>query len=439
MAGPSYCPRPNARETLFAALPPGMFGFFLGCRGGVRTTTCTRADLCLEGCSVDQAFVAIQIKWNDVVAQGWVAPGGNRYWKTSLPASASDPRVTAVLRMLAGRSASAFVSTWGRVTEKTMADVMAAGVWVTKYGIMSVPVTPLPQETPAAFVARGGYLLDLRPSFSAILGPPGGRVSDAHDDVVWQRQGATVYPWLADAGVRAIELWGNYDAAAAKLNYTLRVEYTGDWDKTVNSAATGISNAMGTFCGKLAANVGAALTISTAFPAATPYMGAYTAALALCNLSMSQIPPTPCVPREPLPDDLMAMVGTAKINFTGGGGKSAFAQIPGMPAAAAINPTPAAPLPPTPAATFPAGTIAWRDPATPGYDIAIPAPGNGVTHRVWGMGLTTVPPGIHIVDRREWERATLPWFRRRTSKIGFAVVGVALAAGATAAAAHSAA
>lgn len=442
MGEPSYCPRPNVREILFAGLPPGVFGFFLGCKGALKPIVCTRADLCMEGCPIDEAFVPIQIKWTDVVSQGWVAPGGNRYWKTSLTATASDPRVAAVLRMLAGRSASKFVELFAKDTGRTMAKVMESGAWVAKYGIMSVPVTPKPQESVAAFIARGGYLLDLRPGFSAILGPPGGRVSDAGSGVKWQGQGSTVYSWLADSDIEVIELWGNYDAAAGKVNYTLRIDYRGDWDKAVNAVAGGISRAMGSFCNKLATNVGTAMTISTAFPAAKPYMGAYTAALAICNLSMAQIPRVPCIPREPRPDDMMAMVTSAKINFTGGGKSSFAAQIPGITAAvvAAVGATPTAPagpLPPTPPAAFPAGTIAWRDPATPGYDIAVPMPTNGVTHQVVLMGVPTLPAGLHVVDRAEWERATLPWFRRRVSKIGLAVGGVIAAAAATAVAARA--
>lgn len=434
----AYCPRPSVTEALRNVLPPGVFGFFVACKGPLSTVVCTRSDLCMEGCTAEQAFIPVQIKWNDVVNQGWIAPGGNRYWKTSIPATASDPRAVAVLRMLAGRSATAFVEIWGRDTTRKMTDVMAAGAWVAKLGIMSVPVLPQPNETPAAFVARGGYLLDLRPGFSPILG-----------NVAWQKQGASLYPWLKDiADLRTIELYGNYDANAGLINYTLRCAYTGSWDQTVNAVSGAIANAATGFCGKLAENVGAAVTVSTTFPVAKPYMSVYTAALTLCNLSMAQIPPVACVPREPRPEDLMALVSSAKVTWASAGGKGAIAaQVPGLTTPLAVNPntpaaaSPPAPLPPTPPSPggYPAGTIAWRDPATPGYDIAIPAPVGGVTHQVVAMGVTTLPAGLHVVDRGEWERATLPWFRRRTAKIGMAVAGVALAAGATFAVAHTAA
>lgn len=426
MAEPSICPPLSPRQTLFATLPPGVFGFFLGCKDGA------------PRCAIDQAEVAIQIKWTDVVAQGWIAPGGNRYWKTSIPAAPSDPRALAVFRLLASRSADAFRS-MGRNGTAKMADVMAAGQWVSTYGAMTVPIQPHPQETVGAFVARGGYLLDLRPSFSPILGPPGGRINDASAGVRWQGQGASTYPWLADSNILVAELWGNYDPHEGKINCTLRLVYKGKWDRAVAAVTGAISAAAATFCGKLVEHAGTAMTVSTAFPAAKPYMGAYTAALTACGLTVNQVPPAPCIPREPRPEDLTVVAGPVNILLAHSTGrKGAFAQAPdtmtlGIKVAAT---TPLPPTPPSPSG-YPPGTIAWRDPAA-GYSVAVPAPTDDVTHRVVAMGQPAVPAGVHVVDRGEWERATLPWVRRRTSKIGlmaggvvFAIVGTAAALRAT--------
>lgn len=421
MADPRPCPRPNVRQALQDGLPKWTFGFLLACRGGVGVIASTRSDLHIEGCAADQAFIPIQVKWEDIVNQGWIASGGNRYWSTSIPASASDPRVTAVLRLLAGRSATAFVETWDRVTGKTMADVMAPGAWVTKVGIMTVPVTPSPQETPAAFVARGGYLFDMRPGFSSILGGK-----------AWQAQGASSYPFLAESSVRSVQLWGDYDANKEKINYTVRVEYEGSWTENVNVVDKYIRAGLGTACGKLVENAGVAMTVSTAFPAAKPYMTAYKAALVVCNIGISQIQPAPCVPFAPRPEDLLAPIGNAKVLFTGGTGKAAMsAQIPGMTATFAVDAgtgAPAAgtnppPLPPPPPAMYPPGTIAWRASASTGFDIAVPTGSDKITHRVVKTGVPTLPAEVFVVDRAAWEKATLPWVKRTSTKIGAGIGG----------------
>lgn len=380
--------------------------------------SCTRSDLCVQGCTADKAFIPFKIKWNDIVMGGWTAPGGNRYWKTTIPADPRDPRVWTVLSMLAGRSAFKFVEIWGKVTKKTMADVMAAGAWVTRVGLMSVPIMPIATETPAAFVARGGFLLDMRPAFSPIL-----------NGVAWQKQGATIYPWLADTDVRTVELWGNYDAASSQLNYTVRVVYNGKWDSTVNSVDKSIESAMQSFCSQLTQKAGYAAAAATAVPALAPYMAVYTAALAVCNIAMAQVPPIPCIPREPRPDDLMVAVATTRIQIspgtgtqtpTGGGLRPPAAQVPGITAtitANTINPN-----------TYPAGTLAWQNTGGAGYDVAIPNPGGATTHRVTQYGLSSPPLAARVVDRSEWEKAVLPWTQRTPTKIGFGVAAAAAAA-----------
>src|SRR5690349_15551879 len=117
MADPKYCPRPGTSELLHSVLPPGVLGFFAACQPGtMKEIVCTRSDLCASGCPIDKAFMPFQIKWTDILSGGRTAPGGNRYWSTSIPADPRDPRVFAALHMLASRSAQVFVDVWGKVT-----------------------------------------------------------------------------------------------------------------------------------------------------------------------------------------------------------------------------------------------------------------------------------------------------------------------------------
>lgn len=417
-----YCPKPSPSELLHSVLPPGTFGFFAACRSGtLKEISCTRSDLCISGCAIDKAFMPFQIKWAEIVAGGRTAPGGNRYWSTTIPADPNDPRVFTALNTLASRSATAFVDIWGKVTGKDMAYVMAAGQWVTKAGIMNVPVLPIPTETPAAFVARGGWLLDMRPAFSPIL-----------NGTKWQGQGTSFYPWMkgvVDKDIQTVELWGNYDAAVNKLNYMYRIVYKGSWQRTVDNMSTAIANAGTTFCSKLAQNAGYAMTAASVIPALAPYAAVYTSALGLCGIVAP--PPLPCVPREPQPGDGMVLTTMTRVVLTpaagtppsgsGSGGKQGVLVLPSImdqgSLTVAQNST---------GVVYPTGTIAWENIKGAGYDIAVPQQGASTTHRIVRRGAPTAPANARIVDQAEWEKAVFPWLRRANIQLGLGVATAAL-------------
>lgn len=407
---PNYCPRPQPYQMLRTALPPGMLGFLVECKpGSLIDIPCsaTRADRCTTGCTVDQAFIPIQISWErEVMASGRIAPGGNRYWSTSFPAKLQDPRAMAALRFLSARSAQAFCDIWAKDTTRSMADVMAAGQWVTKVGLIGVPVQPKSDETAAAFVARGGYLLDLRPAFSPIL-----------NGTAWQKQGATIYPWLAGTNIRTVELWGSYDFVAEQINLTLRIVYSGQWDRAANAVGKAISSAGSSFCGQLAKNAGYAATVATVFPATAPYMAAYSGALTLC--SISQVTPVPCIPREPDPMDYVAQIARATWAVTAP--PAGQAPSPKRPPSAA-NSIITAGLDTLTSRSYPQGTIAYRAASSPGYDIAVPT--TGPRYQVVTRNAPSLPAGVRVVERKEWEAATMPLIQRRSFQIGAGVVTV---------------
>lgn len=417
MADPKYCPRPGTTEVLHSILPPGVLGFLVACPPGtMKEVYCTRADLCVSGCAIDKAIIPFQIKWSDIVSGGRTAPGGNRYWSTTISADPRDPRVSAVLHMLASRSASVFVETWGKVTAKDMAYVMSFGTWTTNVGLMTVPVMPIPKETPAAFVARGGYLFDMRPAFSPII-----------NGSAWQKQGASLYSWLVDTDVKSVELWGNYDPAAGKVNYTYRIVYRGKWESTVNSIGKGIDAAGRGFCNKLTQNAGYASTAAMTFPSLAPYAAVYTSALAVCGIASA--PSLPCIPREPRPEDGVALASSARVTIGSGAGTSPPVKggKPGVLVMPSITETGALTVSQNPTGiTYPAGTIAWENIKGAGFDVAVPQQGGSALYHIMQRGLPAPPPNARVVDRTEWEKAVFPWLQRYNVKVGLGVAAATI-------------
>jgi hypothetical protein len=71
---------------------------------------------------------------------------------------------------------------------------------------------------------------------------------------------------------------------------------------------------------------------------------------------------------------------------------------------------------------YPPGTIAWLDPSVNAYRIGTPFAGMGITHVIRPETLAALPPvGILVVNKAQWLKATLPWIRRPSTKIGLGV------------------
>lgn len=413
-------------------------------------------------CATRNLRYTIAIPWSTFLAQARKAPGGNLYWDGSVPADRRNPTAFWLMNQMAIRNLVTFQARGKRGTER-VSDALAKG-FLTKIGLVSVPIDPTANETTDAFVARGGQLFYPPGDYYAFGGGTpiyslvpaqlvgnAGQATSGGAVVEGRRRTPTelllysaIPSWMQD--VRAVEVYANYVVAANRIDYTIRVDWANAGAQVVDSVVRWLEQNVSKLCTKLNdPSVVTATTAASATPVTAPYAAGATTVRQLCNLPANYAAMTGCTPRAPGSPGSVEALLAAPVVLSGkymrfaslSGGKAAMsAQSAGAASAFAINPAaPVAPTPPAPpptTTTYPTGTIAWYDPKT-GYSIAVPAPAGGVTHRVIAMGWATVPAGVRVVDLATWERATLPWMRRRAAKIGFMVGGIALAVVGTAA------
>lgn len=414
MATPPPCPRPSLSDlpNLSLDIPAFMFG-----------ATCLPGTATDAGCPADKAYYVIVVPWEQFVTEGWTAPGGNRYWQSSMPANPDDVRAQMIFRLMAARSKAAFRAKYGN-SNTPMAQLLIpkpamparrvgintipaqpAEVWTTRVGVATVEVQPTGDETAKAFVARGGYLFDLSPDSSPFLGKR-----------PLQTYGAR--PWMGN-NVRLVGLWATYDVGTRTIGYAVRVELKSTWKRTVDNTEKWIRDNAAKFCAKATgADALAATSALAAFPGAAPYLAAYGAALSICGLAA--IPAPACTPQT--------WPGLVVGGATAGEGV-AFTPRPTLvnltAALTAINAA-AQTEAPAQSSAYPLGTIAWLDPTIGKYRIAVPAPGQGTTHRETTAVMAL--PGstsVQVVDQTAWQRATRPWIRRTRTQYGLVGGGVA--------------
>lgn len=420
MATPPPCPRPNLSDLPNLSLDIPAFMFGQACLPGTATDT---------GCPADKAYYVIVVPWEQFVAEGWTAPGGNRYWQSSMPANPEDVRARMILRFMAARSKTAFRDKY-KNSNTPVAEILTpkaavparrtatgwtlaqpAEVWATQVGVVTVEVKPEPGETAKAFAARGGYLLNLSPDTSPFLG----------------KQALSTYgarPWMG-GNVRTVGLWATYDVGTRTIGYAVRVELKGTWKQAVDGTEKWIRDNAAKFCAKATgADAIAATSALAAFPGTAPYLAAYGAALSVCGLA--SIPAPPCTPQA-WPGLVTGGTAGEGITFaTGGKGRPLFIDTAAV--LTAINPkvqgTRSQVL--DQSVAYPLGTIAWLDPTLGKYRIAVPAPGPGTTHRET-VTIATLPTStsVQVVDQAAWQRATRPWLRRTRTQYGLVGGGVA--------------
>lgn len=420
MATPPPCPRPSLSDLPNLSLDIPAFMFGQACLPGTATDA---------GCPADKAYYVIVVPWEQFVAEGWTAPGGNRYWQSSMPANPDDVRARMILRMMAARSKAAFRDKY-KNSNKPVAEILTpkaavparrtatgwtlaqpAEVWATQVGVVTVEVKPEPGETAKAFAARGGYLLNLSPDTSPFLG----------------KQALSTYgarPWMG-GNVRTVGLWATYDVGTRTIGYAVRVELKGMWKQAVDGTEKWIRDNAAKFCAKATgADAIAATSALAAFPGTAPYLAAYGAALSVCGLA--SIPAPPCTPQA-WPGLVTGGTAGEGITFaTGGKGRQLFIDTAAV--LTAINPkvqgTRSQAL--DQSVAYPLGTIAWLDPTLGKYRIAVPAPGPGTTHRET-VTIATLPTStsVQVVDQVAWQRATRPWLRRTRTQYGLVGGGVA--------------
>lgn len=426
MATPPPCPRPSLSDLPNLSLDIPAFMFGQACLPGTATDT---------GCPADKAYYVIVVPWEQFVAEGWTAPGGNRYWQGSMPANPEDVRARMILRMMAARSKAAFRDKY-KNSNKPVAEILTpkaavparrtatgwtlaqpAEVWATQVGVVTVEVKPEPGETAKAFAARGGYLLNLSPDTSPFLGKE-----------ALSRYGAR--PWMG-GNVRTVGLWATYDVGTRTIGYAVRVELKGAWKQAVDGADKWFRENMTAMCAKITGQT-AATVASTAvmFPGTTPYLAAYGAAIKACTdyvvPAVSAPPAIACTPQA-WPGLVAGGTAGEGITFaTGGKGRPLFIDTAAV--LTAINPkvqgTRSQVL--DQSVAYPLGTIAWLDPTLGKYRIAVPAPGPGTTHRET-VTIATLPTStsVQVVDQAAWQRATRPWLRRTRTQYGLVGGGVA--------------
>lgn len=439
------CPRPDwsALPNLGRNIPA--FLFIPACLPGTQTSS---------GCPADKSFYTIAVPWAQFLG-GWEAPGGNRYWASPrFHANLQDPKVMGLLRLMAARSKDYFLARAADTTairnlklsqvlgkpvpSKATASIRFVNghaqtiitpgvpdVFAATYGYMTVEVKPDPNETVGAFIKRGGYLLHVDGDQSMRKG--------------MRLQGYGGEKWWG-GDVKQAELWADYNADAQQLGYTIRLVYKNAWKKTVDNVDRWLRANAVKLCAELSSPKAIAGTAAmAAFPWAAPYLAAYGAALSACGLAQAPAAPK-CIPQEALPGAYLPPMGGGVVIQSPKGG-TMWGTAAGQ-AAASMTATSLAPVtntvtpggaPPAIASPYPVGTIAWYDTSAPGYRVAVPEPGPGTTHRpVIAGALAKLPAtGIRLVDKGQWERATLPWLRRGSTKIGMMIGGIAVASAAT--------
>lgn len=423
MTTPPPCPRPSLSDLPNLSLDIPAFMFGAACLPGTATA---------DGCPADKAYYVIVVPWEQFVAEGWTAPGGNRYWQGSMLAHLDDVRVRMILRMMAARSKRAFRDKYKNSNELVakilegkpavptkrvgarLIPAQAAEAWTTRVGEVGVEVQPAPNETAKAFAARGGYLLDLSPASSPFLGKQ-----------ALQTYGAR--PWMGD-NVRKVGLWATYDAGTRTISYAVRVEMEGMWKQAVDGTEKWIRENAAKFCAKATGTEAiAAAGALAAFPAAAPYLAAYGAALSVCG--MASIPAPPCTPQA-WPGLVTGGTAGEGVTFTSDGKGGRRPVIDPKTVLTAINPKMQALRAEavTQSIAYPLGTIAWFDPTLNAYRIAVPAPGVGTTHRET-VTVTALPQttSVQVVDQAAWQRATRPWLQRTRTQYGLVGGGVVAA------------
>lgn len=277
---------------------------------------CLPGSATAAGCPANKQIFTIVIPWHRVMGdypgrgrndpwndwKSWTAPGGNRYYWESLPNGLRDPRVISLIQMMAHASKYMFQKAYN-TSNWNMSDLLARGEWKTSYGAVSVPILPLTGEKAKDFVARGGYLLDLRPDASPFLSkrPIFTPTDEAtYTKLVAAAQRAYFGPmgahppekWMPD--FYGYELWGFY-APTATATMTLRIVQ----DDALTRGLATIFGSIGQACAAIQ-DPRAALVVAgaTAVPAAAPMVSAYKTAATICNLPNLFSSP-PCIPLPP--------------------------------------------------------------------------------------------------------------------------------------------
>jgi len=401
---------------------PNLLLFAATCLPGTGTAT---------GCATNQMFYSVLIPWPNVVSdtpqagRSWTAPGGNRYWADQT--RENTPAGLAMLRLMAEVSRKHFQRTFQQDDYKnlTMAQVLEryAGKLAVSDGIVYVEKRPDPNETAGNFARRGGYLLWIDPASGPFRG----------------RQPLDGYrPSWVPFEITAIQLWAYYNAATKTVEYNVRVVFKGTWQKI----ATGIMEGAGfllqqqrKLCevitgedaqkAQMAAEIyqrnreaaAKAETTNTGTPAGppptSPYEAAWAATVAVCRQGLQtwNAPPVPehCLPPKPVATPTYGWKSQTAV-ATSGGAASTVGVLATQPA-------------------YPPGSIAYVDPTAQLVLVAVPQPGKGTTHALQSSlpfmnGQPYVPTSLFQVTREQWERATLPWIKRRSTKIG--AIGIAI-------------
>lgn len=384
--------------------------------------TCLPGTATAKGCPANKAYWSIAVPWDKIKKDGWTAPGGNRYYEEGARVvDTRDPLIVSVLRYMAEWSRKAFRDNAVPSDEPMAAFLARATAWVPTYGVMSVEVQPKPDETLRQFLDRGGYLIDTRAGFSGVLA---------------KAPLATYRPQWISPNVARVELWAMYVPTTLMLTYTIRIVYKGEWDQIVIALQEWWTDKIqGEMCPQIAdPKVATGVAALSLYPPAAACAAIYAGALRLCAIPFSS-PPCP-----PIPVVDPGVLVTEGIRITPG------ATAPGkrpmsVDAAYAVT---ASALAPASQSAYPTGSIALLGVPGASYRVAIPQPGNGTTHvevagkGCWSGSNPCMPPlGVRIVLKGEWEKATLPWIKRGSTKIGIgAGAGVAALAALAAAVAH---
>lgn len=431
--------------------------FAPGCLPGTadRSGTCATRDL----------RYTIVIPWDTFLAQARKAPGGNLYWEASVPADRRNPTAFWLMNQMAIRNLAAFQER-GAGERELVSSALNRG-FVMKIGLVTVPVDPNPNETLDALIKRGGQLFyppgspyhafgGDKPIYSLVPRQLVGQTQAQAAAGRGQRSATeklmygAIPSWMEN--VREVNVHAAYDVAANRINYYIRLAWTNAGARVVDSAVRWLEQNVAKLCAKLNdPKVVTATTAASAAPVTAPYAAGATTMRTICNAPANYAAMTGCIPRPPgSPGSVEALLATPvilsakymRMASLPGANKPPTRATPFLPATSmTVTSMPAAATPTTPStstSTLPVGSIAWRNPATDGFDIAVPAPGPGTTHRVVVMTAPTPPVGVQVVDRATWERATLPWVRRRTSKIGIGAVALVVAITGTAVAIRAA-
>lgn len=427
-------------------------------------------------CSTKDIRYTLTIPWDEFQARARKAPGGNLYWEGWVHADRKNPLAHWLLEQMAIRNRIIFRDR-ARGDKETVEHALGRG-FLKKFGLVNIPIEPKPGETIDAFSKRGGHLFypasnerhafaptkkKPRPIYRMAVKAPG--EYDVRAPAMGLREGientensqALAFLRLVDAkpkwldDVDAVEIYASYNVPEERVYYTIRLAWTSKYQQVLNN----ITDKLFDPCGTLnQPEVRIARKVAAAVPATAPYAAGVETAAMICagiDIGSALIADEPCTPRPAggpgSIEEMLAKPVVLSAKYMRVDPPKKLPPPPPPPAPPppkTVTPPPARPKQPpqtppkqvTPA--YPAGSIAWADPAVPGYLIAAVAPaGANVTHRVVARGVAAVPPGVRVVSRSEWERATLPWVQRRTSKIGIgagigaavlAVVGAVVAA-----------